>query len=114
MRWATRVFADPSNSRSTSPETIPLAVDLRLSRADQSDPRATRARRTSFLLSITLSIVATVVVATGRCARILSHNWLKERDPASHKTCRISNSPAVGCELAGRGITFLLVRPSVL
>ena len=81
---------------------------MRLGRADQSDPRATRARRTSFLLSITLSMVATVVVATGRRARIFSHNWLNERGPASHKICKISNSPAVGSELAGRDMGLLL------
>ena len=65
---ATRPRAEPSKTRSMSLRIIVVPVADRLTRADQTDARAfsPSARSTSPFSCITLSIVATVVVATGR------------------------------------------------
>src|SRR5262245_58313525 len=61
--------AEPSKTLSTSLPTIPLAAASRVTVADHWLPRVARLRRTRPFSSMTLSIVATVVVATGRSRR---------------------------------------------
>src|SRR5262245_20983641 len=71
---------------------------------DQRAPRPEPCRFTRFLSSITLSIVATVVVATSRSVRRSSQIVLSDVGPWVQRTRRISNSPSVGWGVAGRGM----------
>ena len=82
----------------------PEAAFLWLTRADQRYPRGPRARRTSFLSSMTPSIVATVEVATGRPRRSAVQMVPSSAPPLSQRACRISSSRWVGSLLGGRAI----------
>ena len=68
------------------------------------------ARPTSPFSCITLSIVATVVVATGRLRRSPAQTCLSSEGPASQSTLRISSSPSVGCTLGGLAMIAVPLR----
>src|SRR6516162_729043 len=71
---------------------------------DHKYPRGLRVRLTSPFPSMTESMVATVVVATGRCRRSSAHTSPSSQGPASQSSLRISSSPSVGCVLFGRAM----------
>jgi hypothetical protein len=50
---------------------------------------------------LNFSIVATVVVATGRPFRMPAQTALSPEGPCSQSTFRISSSPSVGCDRGG-------------
>ncbi len=106
---ATRPRADPSKARSTSRPISPARAALRVILADQTYPRGPSARSTSPLSRINLSIVAIVVVATGRFCCKSARMVPRSAPPALQRTFRISSSPSVGCVLGVRAMLFASV-----
>src|SRR6516225_9430212 len=80
-RWATRRWADPSNTWLRTLFRRPDAAASWVTFADQRKPRPLRARFTNPLLSMTCSMVATVVAATGRLRPTSARTWPRGTGP---------------------------------
>ena len=97
---ANRLRAEPSKTRSISRRSRLVLAVSRLTFADQTELREASSRSTSPFSCISLSIVATVVVATGRLRRKAAQTCFSSDGPCSQSAFKISNSPSVGWERA--------------